>query len=162
MSCVKNYFYYTFDGIGKIGVGEENGSITDLHFERGSVPSGELNFCESSLLKSASLQLAEYFEGRRHSFDLPLAFKGTDFQVRCWRALCDIPYGETRSYKDIAAAAGSPKACRAVGMANNRNPIAIIVPCHRVIGADGSLVGFGGGLDVKIFLLELERANAGN
>ena len=159
---MKNYFYYSFDGIGKIGIGEENGRITDLNFEKGSLPSGVLKSEESALIKTAHSQLAEYFEGRRRYFDLPLSLVGTDFQVRCWRALCDIPYGETRSYRDIAEAAGSPKACRAVGMANNRNPIAIIVPCHRVIGADGSLVGFGGGLDVKIFLLELERANANN
>ena len=94
------------------------------------------------------------------AFDLPLAPVGTEFQIRCWEALLQVPYGETRSYGDIARAAGSPKGFRAVGMANNRNPIAIIIPCHRIIGSNGKLVGYGGGLDIKEFLLELERKNA--
>lgn len=102
-------------------------------------------------------QLAEYFAGDRDDFDLDLRPAGTEFQRAVWQALCDIPYGETRSYGQIAAAIGKPKAARAVGMANNRNPIAVIVPCHRVIGADGSMVGYGGGLDRKTLLLELER-----
>ena len=95
-------------------------------------------------------------DGKRKSFDLPLKPEGTEFQKKVWNALLDIPYGETRSYKDIAVAIGNPKACRAVGMANNRNPISIIIPCHRVIGANGSLVGYGGGLPIKIELLNLE------
>ncbi len=157
---MKNYFYYNFNGIGRIGIGEENGNITDLHFERGSNPSGEITIFESPLIKRAAEQIGEYLSGARRFFDLPLDMYGTDFQVRCWKALLDIPYGETRSYKDIAKAAGSPNAFRAAGMANNRNHIAIIIPCHRVIGADGKLVGFGGGLDIKSFLLELERGYA--
>lgn len=103
-------------------------------------------------------QLDEYFLGRRKEFDFPIRMKGTPFQQKVWAALLEIPYGETRSYKDIAEAVGSPKAYRAVGMANNANPIFIAVPCHRVIGANGSLVGYGGGLDMKKALLELEKA----
>ena len=103
-------------------------------------------------------QLNEYFAGQRREFSIPLDLRGTDFQLKCWRALLDIPYGETRSYRDLAKAIGHPKAFRAVGMSNNRNPIAIVVPCHRVIAADGSLCGYGGGLDIKRQLLELECA----
>jgi O-6-methylguanine DNA methyltransferase len=103
-------------------------------------------------------QLEEYFSGARRRFDFPLDLRGTDFQIACWQALLAIPYGETRSYADIARAVGKPNAFRAVGMANNRNPIAIVVPCHRVIASDGGLCGYGGGLDVKRKLLELEGA----
>lgn len=113
----------------------------------------------SNLSDLAFSQLTEYFLGKRKSFTFPIEMQGTDFQKRVWRALCDIPYGETRSYKDIAIAIGNPKACRAVGMANNKNPIAIVVPCHRVIGANGSLVGYAGGLEMKTALLELEKNN---
>ena len=97
-------------------------------------------------------------QAQRREFAFPLDLRGTDFQVACWRALLNIPYGETRTYADIARAVGKPKAFRAVGMANNRNPIAIVVPCHRVIASDGTLCGYGGGLDVKRKLLELEGA----
>ena len=113
---------------------------------------------ETALIKEAYQQLSEYLKGERKEFDLPLNPKGTDFQKRVWRALCNIPYGETRSYKQIAEAIGNSKAVRAVGMANNRNPITIVVPCHRVIGADGKLVGYGGGLEMKEFLLRLEKS----
>ena len=113
---------------------------------------------ETALIKEAYQQLSEYLKGERKEFDLPLNPKGTDFQKRVWRALCDIPYGETRSYKQIAEAIGNSNAVRAVGMANNRNPITIVVPCHRVIGADGKLVGYGGGLEMKEFLLRLEKS----
>jgi O-6-methylguanine DNA methyltransferase len=106
-------------------------------------------------------ELEEYFTGKRRKFTLPLDLRGTDFQLACWRALLAIPYGETRSYADIARAVGKPNAFRAVGMANNRNPIAIVVPCHRVIASDGTLCGYGGGLDVKRKLLELEGALTG-
>jgi len=112
---------------------------------------------ETPLLKQAIAQLKEYFAGARKTFDVPLSFKGTPFQAKDWKALLTIPYGETRSYKQIAELIGSPKACRAVGLANNRNPISIIIPCHRVIGSDGKLVGYGGGLDIKERLLALER-----
>ena len=110
-----------------------------------------------ALSESAIEQLNEYFTGKRKDFDLPLAPSGTHFQQKVWAQLQKIPYGQTRSYKDIAQAVGSPKGFRAVGMANNKNPIAIVIPCHRVIGADGSLVGYGGGLDMKQSLLDLEK-----
>lgn len=113
----------------------------------------------SELSDRCADELREYFEGSRRSFDVPLELHGTPFQERVWAALLDIPYGETRSYGEIAAAVGSPRACRAVGMANHNNPICIIVPCHRVIGKNGSLTGYGGGLDKKRLLLELEAGN---
>jgi methylated-DNA-[protein]-cysteine S-methyltransferase len=102
-------------------------------------------------------QLTAYFAGKLRQFDVPLAPDGTAFQQQVWRALCDIPYGETTSYGKLAERIGNPKAVRAVGLANGSNPIAIIIPCHRVIGSDGSLTGYGGGLPVKRTLLELER-----
>lgn len=109
------------------------------------------------LSKKAIKQLKEYFEGKRTTFDLPLRAQGTPFQEKVWQALQTIPYGETRSYGAIAAQVDSPKAARAVGLANNRNPISLIIPCHRVIGASGALVGYGGGLDKKEWLLEMEK-----
>ena len=110
------------------------------------------------LLQRARQQLGEYFAGKRRSFDLPLDPRGTDFQRMTWQALTTIPYGETISYAELASRVQRPKAMRAVGSANGRNPLPIVVPCHRVIGADGSLTGFGGGLPTKQFLLELEGA----
>ena len=101
-------------------------------------------------------QLTEYFEGRRTTFDVPLELAGSPFQRRVWQALQEIPYGETTSYGELARRVGAPSAARAVGVANRQNPVAVIVPCHRVIGADGSLTGFGGGLERKRLLLELE------
>jgi methylated-DNA-[protein]-cysteine S-methyltransferase len=115
---------------------------------------------DGSVLDEAVAQLAAYFAGELTEFDLPLAPRGTAFQRRVWRALLDIPYGETASYGEVAAAVGRPDAVRAVGATNGRNPIAVIVPCHRVIGADGTLVGYGGGLPRKRLLLELEAAHA--
>jgi len=106
-------------------------------------------------------ELEEYFAGQRREFSFALDLRGTDFQLACWRALLAIPYGETRTYAEIARAVGRPKGFRAVGMANNRNPVAIVVPCHRVIASDGTLCGYGGGLDVKRKLLELEGALSG-
>ncbi len=111
----------------------------------------------SALSDAAHAQLLEYFAGKRTQFSIPYRLKGTDFQQRVWKALLDIPYGQTRSYKDIAEAVGSPKGSRAVGMANNKNPITVIVPCHRVIGASGKLVGYAGGLEMKEFLLHMEQ-----
>lgn len=105
-------------------------------------------------------QLAAYFAGELREFDLPLAAQGTDFQQSVWAALRAIPYGETRSYRDLAVAIDNAKAVRAVGLANGRNPLPIIVPCHRVIGADGSMTGFGGGVETKRFLLDLEARHA--
>jgi O-6-methylguanine DNA methyltransferase len=112
-----------------------------------------------SVLASYLSELSEYFAGTRHDFSFPLDLRGTAFQIACWRALLAIPYGETCSYRDIAEAIGHPKAFRAVGMANNRNPIAIVVPCHRVIASSGLLCGYGGGLDLKRALLDLEHSH---
>lgn len=111
---------------------------------------------DNPLLEEAALQLGEYFAGRRQSFDVPLDFHGTEFQQRVWAALLTIPFGELRSYADIAQQIGKPTACRAVGAANGRNPISIIAPCHRVVGANGALTGFAGGLNAKRYLLGLE------
>ena len=119
------------------------------------VPDGWVE--DKDFFREAARQLEAYFSGELESFDLKLAPKGTIFQKSVWKALCEIPYGETRTYKDIAVSIGKPKAYRAVGLANNRNPIAIIVPCHRVIGANGKLTGYASGLDVKEFLLKLEE-----
>src|SRR6202030_2498256 len=115
----------------------------------------------ATAMRDCVRELEEYFAGKRREFSFPLDLRGTDFQRACWRALLAIPYGETRTYADIARAVGKPNAFRAVGMANNRNPIAIVVPCHRVIASDGTLCGYGGGLDVKRKLLELEGALSG-
>jgi O-6-methylguanine DNA methyltransferase len=115
----------------------------------------------SSALRPYVRELEQYFAGARREFTFALDLRGTDFQLACWRALLAIPYGETRSYGDIARAVGRPQGFRAVGMANNRNPVAIVVPCHRVIASDGTLCGYGGGLDVKRKLLELEGALSG-
>ena len=109
------------------------------------------------VLLETERQLGEYFAGERRSFDVPLSFAGTDFQKRVWAALLAIPFGETRSYGEIAHQLGAPGASRAVGAANGRNPISIIAPCHRVVGSNGKLTGFAGGLDAKAFLLALER-----
>ena len=110
------------------------------------------------ILLTVEAQLREYFDGRRKVFQLPLEFYGSPFQVKVWQALLKIPYGATRSYRELAGAVGSERACRAVGAANGRNPIPIVVPCHRVIGSNGKLTGFGGGLETKAFLLHLERS----
>lgn len=110
----------------------------------------------SEILNQTAQQLAEYFAGTRDRFDLPLAFHGTEFQKQVWQALLTIPFGETRSYLDIATQIGNPAAVRAVGAANGKNPISIIAPCHRVIGSSGSLTGFAGGLEAKALLLTLE------
>jgi len=116
---------------------------------------------DDDLVAEAATQLREYFAGERHAFDLPLSFAaGTAFQQQVWKALCDIPYGETISYGELAARIGQPTASRAVGLANGRNPLGIIVPCHRVVGANGTLTGYGGGLERKQQLLDLERGHA--
>ncbi len=112
---------------------------------------------EHPVVASALMQLREYFAGDRTSFDLPLDLQGTEFQVDAWNALAKIPFGSTVSYAQQAASIGRPKATRAIGSANGRNPVVIVLPCHRVVGADGSLTGFGGGLHVKSWLLDLEK-----
>jgi methylated-DNA-[protein]-cysteine S-methyltransferase len=147
---------YTFvysTPIGEISITANNDAITALRF--GAAVIGEVK--ETGLIKKAYSQLSEYLAGRRKEFDLPLEPEGTEFQIKVWSALRAIPYGAVRSYKEIAQAVGNEKACRAVGQANNKNPIAIIIPCHRVIGADGGLTGYGGGLGIKEKLLKTER-----
>lgn len=150
---------YRDTSIGVIGVAEDGGRITNLFFENATVPAG-LEMLETPVLTEAFRQLEEYLSGKRKSFDLPLSPEGTIWQRKCWDALLEIPYGATATYGDIARRVNNPKGFRAVGLANNRNPIAVFIPCHRVIGADGSLTGFGGGLHIKEKLLELERRNS--
>jgi methylated-DNA-[protein]-cysteine S-methyltransferase len=153
---MKNIFVFQTK-IGPVAI-EDNG--TEITYVNVISEDQSFETNETSLLKNAALQLNEYLEGKRNSFDLPLNPKGTEFQKKVWAALCDIPYGETRSYKQIAECVGNPKACRAVGMANNKNPIMIFIPCHRVVGSNGSLTGYAGGLDMKEKLLLLEKGKA--
>lgn len=150
---INYYFYETI--IGYLTISADEQGITDVSFgKRNPVHA----VCEETpVIKQAVSELQEYFEGRRREFTVPLHPQGTDFQLRVWQVLRTIPYGKTWSYKQVATAAGNPNASRAVGMANNRNPIAIIIPCHRVIGANGRLVGYAGGLDVKEKLLQIEQ-----
>lgn len=153
---MKNIFYYDTK-IGRIGIEENGRAITKIYFTNKDNEEEIINGNETILLKEAIKQLNEYFDGKRSSFDLPTEPKGTEFQNKVWNALKEIPCGETRSYGEIARIIGNEKASRAVGMANNKNPIPIIVPCHRVIGANGKLVGYAGGLDIKEKLLDLEK-----
>ena len=149
--------------IGEILLVADDSGLRELHlpgsFEVQDAPSTAGEGCAA--LAQALEQLEAYFGGALTHFDLPLAPQGTDFQLKVWWALADIAYGTTESYGSVAARVGNPKASRAVGMANNRNPLAIVLPCHRVIGANGSLVGYGGGLWMKEWLLQHELAVAG-
>ena len=157
---MKNVFHYDTK-IGKIGIEENGSAITKIYFINNDDEQAEiLGENETALLKEAIKQLNEYFDGKRSSFDLKLQLQGTEFQKKVWNALIEIPFGETRSYGEIAKIIGNEKASRAVGMANNKNPIPIIVPCHRVIGANGKLVGYAGGVDIKEKLLNIEKNNA--
>lgn len=141
--------------VGPLSLVENGAALTHVCFGREKIPEGaELG--ESTLLAEAAGQLDEYFNGRRRVFDLPLAPFGTEFQRRVWTELRLIPYGETRFYAQMAEALGQPGASRAVGQANNRNPLAIIIPCHRVLGRDGHLTGYAGGVEIKEYLLKLE------
>lgn len=142
---------------GKILLEAENNNLVSCRFTF-SENSQQTN-SDTPFLRNVKKQLDEYFSGTRKSFDIKLAPAGTTFQQSVWQALQKIPYGQTASYKDIAEKINNPKAFRAVGMANNKNPIAIIIPCHRVIGSNGNLVGYAGGLDLKQQLLELEKNN---
>lgn len=139
--------------IGPLTLEADENAVTAIRFSAGGAQDA------SPLLDAAEAQLREYFAGARRTFDLPLAPHGTAFQQRVWAALRAIPYGETRTYGELAAAIGNPSASRAVGMANHRNPIPIIIPCHRVIGANGTLTGYAGGLEIKRRLLALEGIN---
>lgn len=153
--------------IGQLLLAEENNALTEVSFaakEPKTFQAGrqaESAEQETPLLLETKRQLEEYFAGTRRTFDLPLSMRGTSFQKQVWDQLLLIPYGETVTYGEIAKRIGNPRAGRAVGMANHHNPISIIVPCHRVIGADGSLTGYGGGLPIKEKLLELEQKYRG-
>lgn len=155
------YYCYLDTPIGELLLAGEEGALSMIGFPKGAMrrdPESDWIYNEKPL-KDVSHQLLEYFEGKRKSFDLPLQLNGTEFQVSVLKALQNIPYGETVSYGEIAKRIGRPKAMRAVGAANGRNPIPIVVPCHRVIGSSGDLTGFGGGLDTKEALLRLEAEN---
>lgn len=141
--------------VGPLLLTSDGESLTRLLFDGEPDPSWSTEPC--ALLDRTATQLREYFAGERTDFDLPVEPAGTPFQLTVWRALRDIPYAETINYGQLALRVGNPKASRAVGLANGRNPISIVVPCHRVIGANGSLTGYGGGLDRKRVLLDLER-----
>lgn len=148
-------YQYSYETkLGSVTIVEEDGALLAITTHR----TYEGIKQETPLINKAYRQLSEYLLGERKRFDLPLNPQGTVFQQQVWKALCDIPYGETRSYKQIAEAIGNPKAVRAVGMANNRNPLLIVVPCHRVIGANGKLVGYAAGIEKKEFLLKLEKS----
>lgn len=142
---------------GQLKIGYEGNAVTLL--TRTDDPVSKTG--RTALTDLVFQQVTEYLEGQRRTFDFPYILHGTPFQEKVWRALCDIPYGETRTYGQIAAAVGNPKAGKAVGMANHYNPILIAVPCHRVIGANGKLTGYAAGLDMKEALLRLEREHAG-
>lgn len=142
--------------IGLLKIVEIGGAITEIRLSGDTLPPNDV-LTETPLLLETRRQLTAYFAGKRKTFDLPLSPKGTLFQQKVWAALQTIPYGETRSYKQVAELIGNPKACRAVGLANNKNPIILVIPCHRVIGANGKLVGYACGLDVKEKLLTLEN-----
>lgn len=150
---------YTYETpVGELTICCRREAVSAIRFGRAVPEEKDVRTVRTELTDKVYAQLMEYFEGRRKEFDLPLCPEGTDFQKKVWAALLKIPYGETRSYKEIAAMVGDEKASRAVGMANNKNPIAIVIPCHRVVGADGTLTGYAGGLETKKKLLELEHA----
>jgi methylated-DNA-[protein]-cysteine S-methyltransferase len=155
------YYCYLDTPIGELLLAGEDGALSMIGFPKGSMrrdPESDWIYNEKPL-SEARQQLQEYFAGERKAFDLPLQLKGTEFQVSVLEALQNIPYGETVSYGEIAKRIGKPKAMRAVGAANGRNPIPIVVPCHRVIGSSGDMTGFGGGIDTKEALLRLEAEN---
>ena len=148
-------FHYTYETVlGSVTFIEEDGALLSISMQATDRGIEQ----ETPLIKDALLQLSEYLRGERKKFDIPFRMRGTEFQIQVWKVLQNIPYGETRSYKQIAEAIGDPKAVRAIGMANNRNPLLIVIPCHRVIGKDGSLVGYGEGIEMKEFLLRLEQS----
>lgn len=140
--------------LGLMAVAEEGGAVTRLYLPQSPLP--RIAAHETPLLLEVKAQLLAYLSGRLRTFDLPLSPAGTPFQKEVWETLCAIPFGETRTYGQIASSIGRPKAVRAVGQANHRNPIPILIPCHRVVGSDGTLTGYGGGLDLKEKLLNLE------
>lgn len=149
---IKGYSYKT--RVGELTILENDGFLVEIAFGKSSEKPYRKE--ETSIVKSAYRQIEDYLNGKRKSFDLPLKPEGTEFQRLVWAALLDIPHGQTRSYQEVAEKIGRPKAYRAVGLANNKNPLPIIIPCHRVIGKDGKMVGYAGGLDIKEKLLSVE------
>lgn len=151
----KKYYYHYATALGDITIVCNQNAVTAIAFDRQEI--NDAKNINTNLLDKTFHEIEEYLSGTRMQFDIPIELKGTDFQKKVWNALLSIPYGETRSYLQVAEIIDNPKACRAVGMANHKNPIPIIIPCHRVIGKNGSLVGYGGGLEIKEKLLEIER-----
>ena len=148
-------YYYTYQTpLDELWIVEENNFIIEIKYK---INFQEIERKETPLIKETYQQLTQYFEGKRKTFDIPIKLQGTAFQKKVWTTLQTIPYGNVCSYKQLAQTVGLPKGYRAVGMANNRNPISILVPCHRVTGINGNLVGYAGGIDKKRFLLELEQ-----
>lgn len=162
---MKTYFTFFRSPIGEIMLTSNGSALTGLYNENArhspNVSSEWEETDELSIFKTAKTQLREYFDGERKSFDLQFETAGTQFQKEVWEQLLKIPFGETLTYRDIAHRIGRPKAVRAVGAANGKNPISIMIPCHRVIGRNGNLTGYAGGLDRKNFLLELEMIRNG-
>jgi len=154
------YWHEIDSPVGRLLLAGDGESLIQVRFQSGPRPQPPQAdwVADAAPFRAAIEQLGEYFDGRRRRFDLPLAPRGTEFQRRVWRALAEIPYGKTISYGELAHRIGNPSASRAVGLANGANPLPIVVPCHRVIGANGSLTGFGGGLPIKRKLLALEGA----
>lgn len=152
---MKTAFFYHAP-IGQIGIAEENGAITNLFFGNTVKPTA-YECKETPVIQQAATQIQEYFDGKRKTFSLPLRPEGTTFECAVWQILQTIPYGETKTYGEIAALLNKPLASRAVGRANGRNPISILIPCHRVIGKNGTLTGYAGGLAAKKLLLDLEQ-----
>ncbi len=154
-------YWHTIDSpVGRLLLGGDGERLTRIHFQDGPCPLRPAAHWQAAVRPFAAAieQLAQYFAGQRRRFDLPLAPTGTEFQLRVWQALCAIPYGATLSYGELARRIGNPRASRAVGLANGANPLPVVVPCHRVIGANGALTGFGGGVPIKRALLALEGA----
>ncbi len=149
--------YFEWPEVGRLALTASAAGLREIRFDA-TIPAGENRDDSHPFLRETSRQLASYFGGDLRRFELPLDMRGTDFQRRVWTELIAIPYGQTRAYRQIANSIGAPLAVRAVGAANGRNPIPIVVPCHRVIGASGKLVGFGGGLPLKRLLLDLESS----
>jgi methylated-DNA-[protein]-cysteine S-methyltransferase len=162
MASEKLYWHEIDSAVGRLLLAGDGESLIQVGFQSGPRPLRPPAswIADAAPFGAVIVQLSEYFAGERRRFDLPLAPRGTEFQRRVWRALTDIPYGRTLSYGELARRIGKPSASRAVGLANGANPLPIIVPCHRVIGADGTLTGFGGGLPIKRKLLALEGATA--
>ena len=160
MNNPTHFLYYYPSEFGRFSLVATDSALTHFFFD-GEAPRFETTERETPLLREAGLQLAQYLRGERRQFTLPLEPAGSEFFRRAWQALVAIPYGETRSYAEIAAAIGNAKACRAVGLANNRNPLPLFIPCHRVIGSNQKLTGYRGGLPLKQRLLELEQRHAG-